>query len=180
MEPPLGEEDPLASIDEQVEFLKSQRAFHEKKAASKRIEPSRADTHLRLATKFTEVIQSLEALPQRDEAPVSDASVEDLFAIDRYDLSSLPDSLVEELSISRADEDDTQIIQLFRIARRPLSINEIMVGLYRKFGVQHKRSSLNSRLYRMANKGDLASVGKGLYDLPTESTPDLFMEEPDA
>ena len=40
-----------------------------------------------------------------------------------------------------------------------------MVGLFRKFGDVIKRTTINSRLYRMANKGELVSMVKGVYAL---------------
>jgi hypothetical protein len=172
----------MESIAEQIEFLKAQRLFHERKATASRTAPSRIEMHNKLAARFTDVIDRLGALGDGSNEGLEGAAApdtDDLFAIDRYDLSALPDSLVEELSISRADEDDTRIVQLLRIARRPLNINELMVGLYRKFNTQYKRTALNSRLYRMANKGDIESAGKGLYQLPAHpsAAQDLFSDE---
>lgn len=81
-------------------------------------------------------------------------------------MDGLPDDLVKELAISRANKDDAQIIKLLRIAQRPLNISEVMIGLYRKFDVQPKRTGLSARLYRMASRGELTNVEKGVYALP--------------
>jgi hypothetical protein len=48
-----------------------------------------------------------------------------------------------------------------------LPLNKILIGLYRKTGVTHKRPALTSRLYRMVERGRLYNVPeqKGVYSI---------------
>lgn len=163
----------MESIAEIIEFCKSQGAYHAKKAAWTRMTPEQAAKHKQLAEQFTGAVRFLTALPAK--APEMALDQADLFALDPFALDEFPDDLVNELAISRADQEDAQIVQLFRIARRPLNINEVMVGLFRKFQVQSKRTALSARLYRMASRGDLSNPEKGVYALP--STQELQFEK---
>lgn len=154
----------MESIADVVEFCKSQGAYHAKKSAWHRMTPEQAAKHKQLAEQFSGAVNLLVTMPAKITAGALDQA--DLFALDPFALDEFPDELVNELAISRADQEDAQIVQLFRIARRPLNINEVMVGLFRKFQVQSKRTALSARLYRMASRGDLSNPEKGIYALP--------------
>ena len=163
----------MQSIVDVIAFCQEQRAFHESKAALPRYTDKQRAAHQVLAKGFSDSIALIESMQaagvapaQLTEAGSGSEDIDKLFEIDPFDLSELPTELVEELSISAADHQDAQIIQLMRLAKRPLSINEILVGLFRKFGQQHKRNPLSARLYRIAQKGDIVSVDKGVYALP--------------
>lgn len=155
----------MESIADVIAFCKDQAAFHEQKAAWPKSKPHAAEAHRKLAKQFSSSAEILENIAL-ETLPDSSPEQQDLFQIDPFDLDGLPEELVSELAISKADQEDAQIIQLFRIARRPLNINEVMVGLFRKFDVQSKRTALSARLYRMATRDELRSVEKGVYALP--------------
>jgi len=61
----------------------------------------------------------------------------------------LPDELLEELSISKGDELDDQLVTVINACGREASLDQILVGLFRKFGVKQKRRFLQNKLYRM-------------------------------
>lgn len=152
----------MQSVDEVRQFCQEQADFHEKQSTrSNGGKPERQAKHVRLAAKFKNAVAVLSSAQQADSLP----SQGDLFRIDPYDVSDLPAELVSELTIPKSDDDEVRMVHLLRLAGRPLSINEIMVGLFRKFGDLSKRTTVNSRLYRMANKGDLVSTEKGIYAL---------------
>ena len=151
----------MKSVDEVRQFCQEQADFHEKQAARSNVKPERQARHVRLADKFKDAVAVLGNSQQYDQT----LSQGDLFRIDPYDVSDLPEELVNELTIPKSDNDEVRMVHLLRLAGRPLSINEIMVGLFRKFGDVSKRTTVNSRLYRMANKGDLVSMEKGVYAL---------------
>ncbi|HET6906556.1 MAG TPA: hypothetical protein VFH52_06385 [Rhodanobacteraceae bacterium] len=156
----------METIAEIIAFCKAQSAYHTKRAAWRNIKPEAEASHKKFSAQFDAAVRLLERLPSQNPAGESGQSAQsDLFAIDPFDLDGLPEDLVSELTISRADQEDAQIIQLFRIAQRPLNINEVMVGLYRKFDVRQKRTAVSARLYRMAARGELVNVEKGVYSL---------------
>lgn len=157
----------MESIADVVDFCKDQAAFHAKKAGWRNMKPEAAASHRKLSEQFQSAAEVLLHVPAKAATALAvEHEQHDLFSIDPFDLGGLPDELVSELAISRADQEDAQIIQLFRIARRPLNINEVMIGLFRKFQVQSKRTALSARLYRMATRNDLINVEKGVYALP--------------
>jgi hypothetical protein len=173
----------MLSMAEIIEFCQLQAEFHRKQAARlSKSSPEKTSRHVGLEGKFRGVVDSLQTQPP---APSNSAEA-DLFAIDPYDVGGLPAELVEQLSIPKSDDDEVKLIQLLRLATRPLSINEIMVGLYRKFGDLHKRNSVNARLYRLSKKGELESPQTGFYkiaerrgtgDLPLPNLPPLPPDE---
>lgn len=157
----------METIAEIIAFCKAQSAYHTKRAAWRNVKPEAEASHKKFAAQFDSAVRLLEQLPAQVVSGESGRTSpqSDLFAIDPFDLDGLPEELVSELAISKADQEDAQIIQLFRIAQRPLNINEVMVGLYRKFEVRQKRTALSARLYRMASRGELVNVEKGVYSL---------------
>lgn len=159
----------MKSIEEVRQFCQDQADFHYKQAKRPpNGKPERLVKHEKLAERFASATALLSSLPASGIEPAQG----DLFKIDPYDVSDLPAELVSQLTIPKSDDDEVRMVQLLRIAGRPLSINEIMVGLYRKFGDFSKRSTVNARLYRLANKGDLVTTEKGVYALPEHSQGD--------
>lgn len=101
------------------------------------------------------------------------------------DLSDIPDELKAELNVPKPDELDNQIATLINTsAGRTATIDQILIGLWRKFGVVQKRRFLQGRLYRMIKNDMLWSVPdrKGTYTtVPTEggsSMEDFQDDEP--
>lgn len=100
-----------------------------------------------------------------NEIDTSPTIERNLFSLADELLADLPSEVRDELSLSEADKFDAQATTLLRLAKRPLSLNELIVGFYRKFGIQYKRPSITARLYRMLNNKAIVSPSKGLYSL---------------
>lgn len=94
---------------------------------------------------------------------------EDLTEVGRRigDISDLPEELRKQLSTSKLDEIEEQILGTMKNRYDGVaSLDEIMVGLYRDYGyIVKERRSLNGKLYRMKNKDVIESVPKkkGVY-----------------
>lgn len=87
-------------------------------------------------------------------------------AEDVFSLDEIPKELEPQIrSVGLRGKRD-QVIGLLRLAGRPLTINEILVGLYRKHGIVEKRGNLDARLYRMKHAGEIANPSTGFYALP--------------
>jgi len=99
------------------------------------------------------------------------------------DLSDLPPELIDELTTPRADELETQIIDVIRAYGDTADLDQVLVGLYRKFGVVQKRRFLQNKVWRMAQKGALWSIKgrKGVYTLhePDEADKDDAEQAPE-
>jgi hypothetical protein len=83
------------------------------------------------------------------------------------DLSDLPPELLGELSAPRVDELDSQIIDVIHAYGGTADLDQILVGLFRKFKVAQKRRFLQNKVWRMAQKEMLWSIRgkKGVYTI---------------
>lgn len=92
----------------------------------------------------------------------------ELFNTERID--DLPPEMQQQVGKGRLDTFERQIIDLFEIAGRPLSIDEVMVALYRKYKVEKKRRQVLNKLYQMSSSKSGATIEtiqgkKGIYQL---------------
>jgi hypothetical protein len=75
--------------------------------------------------------------------------------VDVTDLSGLPDELLKELSVSQADVLERQIVDVFQTLGGSADLDQVLIGLYRKFQVVQKRRFLQNKLWRMVRKGEM-------------------------
>ena len=89
----------------------------------------------------------------------------------RISLEGLPPDLLSQLQFTKMDELEEQVMGVVDSEYQGMAnIDEIMVGLFRKFGEIQKRPYLSNKLYRMAQSGLLFSVKgkKGVYTTKKE------------
>lgn len=88
-------------------------------------------------------------------------------AIDVGDLSDLPAELLNELSISQIDVLERQIVAILQACGGTADLDQILIGLYRKFQIVQKRRFLQNKLWRMVRKGqiDKAKGARGIFRL---------------
>lgn len=81
---------------------------------------------------------------------------------DLGNIYDLPKELLDELSIAKGDELEDQLVTVINAYGGTASLDQILVGLYRRFRVAQKRRFLQNKLYRMEM---VWSVGgrKGIY-----------------
>lgn len=87
------------------------------------------------------------------------------------DLGDLPEELLKQIPAARIGELDQQVIDVMRdMFEGVASVDEILVGLYRKTGAIHDRAKLAGKLYRMVNSQpkllDAVPQKRGVYSLP--------------
>jgi len=94
---------------------------------------------------------------------------------DLGDVSDLPEELLKELSIPATDELETQILTVMRACNGEANLDQVLVGLYRKFKVSQQRRFLQNKLYRMSKKGLVYQVPgqRAAYTLTPPPTPDF-------
>ena len=68
---------------------------------------------------------------------------------DLLDTSDLPDDLKNDLKRIKRSETEERIINLLRLADEDLSLNQLQVGYYRKYGEVKERRKLTTKLYIM-------------------------------
>ena len=98
---------------------------------------------------------------------------------DLGNIHDLPQALLDELSVSKADELEDQIITAINSYRGEASLNQILVGLFRKFKVTQKRRFLMNKLYRMPSVWSVEGR-KGVYTtkVPTVQEEDDEYDDP--
>ena len=86
---------------------------------------------------------------------------------DIFNLDDLPDEMKREVENKRMDEFERKILELFELAKRPLLIDEVMVGLYRGYGIQKNHRQVMNKLYQMSqgNTAKIETSKKGVYQL---------------
>ncbi len=68
---------------------------------------------------------------------------------DLGDIHDLPQELLDELSVAKTDELEDQIVTVINACGGTASLDQILVGLFRKFKVTQRRRFLQNKLYRM-------------------------------
>lgn len=176
----------MTTIAEIRQFVNDQRSFHDKKAAlyiekSERLNGAgkaeyakRGKAHQDLSAKFAAIADFIDSVPDRPaQYPLQPVAATGL-TLTAQDIEGLPEELVKELSISEADIADFAIVSVVDEAGGILSLDKILILLYKKTGEINKRTAVNARIYRMVQRGSMYSVPgkKGVY-----ATRDVSEEE---
>ena len=82
------------------------------------------------------------------------------------DVSDLPPELIRELNLP-TDKLESQIMALLQLMGEPIDLDQILIGLYRRFGLIQKRRFLQNKLWRMVSKKQIykGKDRKGVYAL---------------
>lgn len=165
----------MKSVAEVKAFVNSQIEFHEKKVDSyakraEKVPPSirpqyaaRVKSHNELLVEFhaaLEVLDSLNGKPLQSSALSSPG-----LSLTPADIDGLPPELIQELSISDTDMAEFAIISIMNDAGGIMTLDKILIALYKRTGEVNKRTTVNGRIYRMVQKGSLFAVPgkKGVY-----------------
>lgn len=150
-----------------LDFVNGQTAFHDAKAAfwEKKHEGSRGSKHREFGDKFRALAAELNRLYEIERGRPRVAPKQLTLALSPEDVAGLPAELLEELSLSEGDKLDFAIQSAIANAGGALSIDKLLIILWRETGEVHKRVAINSRLYRLVQKDILYTVPgrKGVY-----------------
>lgn len=83
------------------------------------------------------------------------------------DIDDLPIEVKNQLQIFNLKKIETQIIEIIKSYEKYANIDEVMVGLYRKYKIIIDRKDLMHRLYRLYKRGNLIRIEgkKGVYKI---------------
>ncbi len=90
--------------------------------------------------------------------------------LDTADVSDLPPALLDELSGAHADPLEKQILAVFQACGGSADLDQILVGLFRKFEVVQKRRYIQNKLWRMVRKGQIHKTNNARGIFRTEAT----------
>jgi hypothetical protein len=153
------------SVNSFLLFAEDQQAYHAKHACRRDVPAEKASRHRELAEKFSVLRGWLAKQAEAEQARVDPFNMPKKLRLG--DLSDLPKELLDDLNLTTADEAETQIQEVVASFGGVAAVDEIMVGLWRRFNIIFKRQPLASKLYRMTKKELLHSVPqrRGLYSL---------------
>jgi hypothetical protein len=156
-------------LDSLISFVNEQISFHDRRAKwLKGEKPQNAKKHAETAEVFRQLHKFL--LEKNEEGPIvkkKPPKQQLKLSLTPAEIEGLPEELMQELSISSADKAEYAILNLMEEAGGIMSLDQILVGLYKATKEVHKRQTLTSRLYRMAQRNQVFSVPskKGVYSL---------------
>jgi hypothetical protein len=160
----------MGKIEDYVDFVKEQVQVQDKLATRYDDEPYRRNMHVKAKTKFAELADYLEHIKSRgldfdDNSLNRSVSAQKKIQLTLEDIQGLPDELIKELNVSDTDKQEMVIEHIIAQSGGYLSLDKIMVELYRRTREISKRNTLTSRLYRMAQRGTIYNVPgkKGVY-----------------
>jgi len=128
----------------------------------------------RAAQNFRESGKQDSALEFESYAEQLEAAMSELIRLDKLtkalpsdlgNLHELPQELLDELSVTKTDELEDQLVAVINSYDGEASLDQILVGIFNKFGDIHKRRFLQNKLYRMVKAKIIWSLGgrKGIY-----------------
>ena len=82
---------------------------------------------------------------------------------DLSDISDLSDTMKSSL-LRKKNYNRYYIVELFKM-KLTLNLDEVSVGLFRKFKIQKNRNNLTTILSKMVKDGILKKSGKGVWEL---------------
>lgn len=163
----------MSILDKYVDFVKGQLTFHQERAEQFKDNSYKHSKHLETAARFAALLDDLQIVgKQLDNRPESSPSIETPQKPKLYltpeDIEGLPQTVMDELSISSSDQIEFAIATMLKEAPHGvLSLDQIIVKLYRATKEVHKRQTVTSRLYRMAQRNLVFNVPgkKGVYSV---------------
>lgn len=159
----------MGKIENYVEFVKEQVGVQQKLAKKYESSPYRKGQHLASAKNFAELEGFLTEIQTKGTQDTSylnrGDSPQKRLLLTFEEIDGLPEELLKELNVSDTDKQDFMVEHLIAQAGGILSLDKIMIELYRRTGEIPKRNTITSRLYRMAGKGMIYNVPakKGVY-----------------
>ena len=164
-----------------IEFVKSQQSFHERQATRFSDDLRRQSLHTDTANQFRSLAEYLIETKEKLRTRPATADIQKLgngqyrIALTPEEVADLPEELMSELSVSDADKAEFNIVALIDEAGGIVTLDRILVALYRQSGQVTKRANLNARLYRMGQKGLVHSVPgkKGIYSTSALTDEDI-------
>ena len=161
----------MESLESHIEFVNQQITFHVSRAKIYGHSEFRKKKHLETAERFESLLEYLKQPETTGIDADTDESAKTILpkqlrlSLTPKDIEGLPEELLAELSVSASDKTEFLILSMIEAAGGLLSLDHILVGVFRETAEISKRTAMTNRLYRMVQKGLVYSVPgkKGVY-----------------
>lgn len=160
----------MGKIEDYIGFVKDQVQIQDRLATKYDHEPYRSNRHVKARNSFAELAEYLEQIKDHgldfdDNSMNRSLSAQKRIHLTYEDIQGLPDELIKELNVTDTDRQEMVIEHIIAQSGGVLSLDKILVELYRRTREVHKRNTLTSRLFRMAQRGMIYNVPgkKGVY-----------------
>lgn len=162
----------MENVDRLIEFVKQQEEFQSRMARKYLGTGYREALHRNAVKRFQELLSLLEGLKAESDSDQRQAAISQKPPASRQrvmltldDINGIPAELLAELNLSDTDRQELLIEKIIADAGGVLSLDKILIALYRTTGSVVKRATVLARLYRMANRGLIYTLPskKGLY-----------------
>ncbi len=167
----------MSILAKHITFVNEQSNFHQKMAEKSGRSTFRGNLHVTTAEKFKSLSADLDNADKLLDSPAQEHAPKrhSQLSLSIEDIEGLPDELLRELSLSDADKTEFAIVNVIEESGGIISLDKLLIALYKKTGEIHKRSSLYSKLSRMANKNLIYYVPgkKGVYSAEQLSANDV-------
>jgi hypothetical protein len=164
----------MSMLEKYSKFVKENHEFHDRRAREfERSSPTRSKRHRDTADTLGQLLADLASIDNQlleakspDSTP-SPAVKKSRLSLTEEEIVGLPHELIQELNLSAGDRAEFAILSLLEEADGPLTLDKLLIGLYRRTTEIHKREKLTARLYRMAQKNLVYAFPgkKGIYAL---------------
>ena len=147
-------------------FVKSQLDYHRRSAERFKSDPIRNRKHSNIVARFEALHSFLLSIPENQARKHGAPPVVPKQGVMRIgSIDELPKELIDQLSITESDHLEFDIISVVDGFGGAASIDEILVGLWRKTQKVTERAFLSRKLYRMAQQEKIWPVQgrKGIY-----------------
>lgn len=174
----------MSILSKHIPFVNAQIAFQENQAKKYATVPRRANLHLATASTFKQLLADMQDASRVLDDPANKpkpVSLSQQLILSPAELAELPDDLLKELNVTEADKIEQTILSLMEQAGGIISLDRLLVGIYKRTGEVQRRVTITSRMYRMNQKGYVFPVPgkKGVYsvrELTTDEVAKLFGE----
>ena len=155
----------MSILQDHLAFVNEQIGIQTKLAAKFVKQEWRQKLHLANVEKFNALAKDLvdadARLAEAQDIAVSRPAKPNRFIIDPEELEGLPPDQIRELSAAgRADKAEFAIVQVIDGLGGVASLDQILIGLFKRTKEVTKRNTLSSNLFRMIPKGLVYKVGE--------------------
>ncbi len=173
----------MSILNKHLAFVNEQAVFHEKRVDHV-ANSFKANLHKATAEKFRSLAADIEEadktldLPPVASIPAVEKNLNTTFqfSLGIEEIEGLPPELIQELSLSDGDRTEFAIVNIIEEAGGIISLDRLLIALYKKTGEIHKRTAITQRMAKMANKNSIFYVPgkKGIYSTEQLSADDVI------